>query len=515
MKQIYILLATFISLFINIKSTETTISFESAVDGYTLSEDKSTVEITGAGPFDLKGSVENKKIIVSSSCTLNLEDFSLINSGPLTPILISENKAVEIALTSESLLADSVTNENDGTIYLQKGASLTISGTGTLKITPNKLMAINGTEGTSLTVNDEATIQIVSTLTTTGGIYMRKSITFNNAKIGYNAEKGTHHAIDSEGDIKIIKGQYNLISGGGKGIQSEKNLYIGEENGNNADLELSITTNDEGIEAMGITLYSGSVSISAGGDGINAASAGDECGDNAPRCSGNCVCYINIKGGMLYLTSDEDGLDANGDIFISDGKVLVFAASDTEDQPIDQDGILNITGGSIIAAGSSKMQGGVNAQTTQVAKIYSGSISKGDALLVTDSNGNQVLNQESPKAAGYIYFNHASSFTFKINGNEAALSEPTQNQQQGGPQGGQQGGPNNSDGMGPPPSDLNGPGNPRSDMNGPGGVPPSDLNGPSSNLNGKPEETDGDEKEGDNFLGFSKILCVFLVLIFN
>jgi len=264
MKQIYILLATFISLFINIKSTETTISFESAVDGYTLSEDKSTVEITGAGPFDLKGSVENKKIIVSSSCTLNLEDFSLINSGLLTPILISENRAVEIALTSESLLADSETNENDGTIYLQKGASLTISGTGTLKITPNKLMAINGTEGTSLTVNGEATIQIVSTLTTTGGIYMRKSITFNNAKIGYNAEKGTHHAIDSEGDIKIIKGQYNLISGDGKGIQSEKNLYIGEEHGNNADLELSIATNDEGIEAMGITLYSGSVSISAG-----------------------------------------------------------------------------------------------------------------------------------------------------------------------------------------------------------------------------------------------------------
>ena len=73
--------------------------------------------------------------------------------------------------------------------------------------------------------------------------------------------------------------------------------------------------------------------------------------------------------------------------------------------------------------------------------------------------------------------------------------------------------------MGPPPSDLNGPGNPRSDMNGPGGVPPSDLNGPGgvppSDLNGKPEETDGDEKEGDNFLGFSKILCVFLVLIFN
>ena len=237
---------------------------------------------------------------------------------------------------------------------------------------------------------------------------------------------------------------------------------------------------------MGITLYSGSVSISAGGDGINAASAGDECGDNAPRCSGNCVCYINIKGGMLYLTSDEDGLDANGDIFISGGKVLVFAASDTENQPIDQDGILNITGGSIIAAGSSKMQGGVNAQTTQVAKIYSGTISKGDTLLVTDSNGNQVLNQESPKAAGYIYLNHINSFTLKINDAEVTLSEPTQSQQPG--QGGQ-GDPNFSDGMGP---------------------------GPMSS-DGNPQKTGEEEEEedGSSFLGFSKILFVILVFFCN
>ena len=122
-------------------------------------------------------------------------------------------------------MTDSATNENEGTIYLQKGASLTISGTGQLNLFPRKNMAINGTEGTSLTVNDEANIIIGSTLSTTGGIYLRKSITFNDATFGYVAEKGTHHAIDSEGDIKIIKGQYNLVSGDGKGILQKK-IYI-------------------------------------------------------------------------------------------------------------------------------------------------------------------------------------------------------------------------------------------------------------------------------------------------
>ena len=456
MKPIYILLAILISSFINIKSdtTSTTLSFDTAADGYTISENVLT--ITGTGSFDLTGSVENKKIIVSSSCTLNFNSFSLINSGVLTPILISENQAVEISLGTESVLTDSATNENDGTIYLQKGASLTISGNGRLIINPNKLMAINGTEGTSLTVNDEANIIIVSPLSTIGGIYLRKSITFNSAKFAYDAENGAHHAIDSEGDIKIIKGAYNIKSGNGKGIQSEKNLYFGEENGNDEDLYLSIGTSDEGIEAMGITLYSGSIEIRATEDGINAASPGDECGENAERCSGDCACFIDIKGGMLSLISGEDGLDANGDIFISGGKIQIFAASNTEDQPIDQDGILNITGGSIIAAGSSKMQGGVNAQTNQIAKIYNGTINEGDTLLVTDSGGNEILNDKAPKASGYIYLNHISSFTLKINNVEMALSEPTQNQQPG--PGGQpgQGDPKFSDGMDPWPMSSDG-----------------------------------------------------------
>ena len=45
-----------------------------------------------------------------------------------------------------------------------------ISGTGTLNINPYKLMAINGTDGTSLTVNDGPSINIKSTSSNVGGI---------------------------------------------------------------------------------------------------------------------------------------------------------------------------------------------------------------------------------------------------------------------------------------------------------------------------------------------------------
>ena len=85
-------------------------------------------------------------------------------------------------------------------------------------------MAINGTEGTSLTVNDGVEITIVPSSKEVGGIYLRKEINFNDAKLTYTCDECTNHAIDSEGDIKLVKGTYSLKSGKGKGIQSEKNL---------------------------------------------------------------------------------------------------------------------------------------------------------------------------------------------------------------------------------------------------------------------------------------------------
>ena len=177
MKAIYIIFLIFLSSFIIVQADETTsISFESAADGYTLSEDKGTVTIIDEGSYDLNGFLYNKKILVSSSCTLNLNEFSLTNIGALTPIIINEDVIVELVLTGDSYLIDSETNENDGAIYLQRGASLTISGTGTLNINPNKLMAINGTEGTSLAVNDGATIRITSDSSNVGGIYLRKTL---------------------------------------------------------------------------------------------------------------------------------------------------------------------------------------------------------------------------------------------------------------------------------------------------------------------------------------------------
>ena len=181
-----------------------------------------------------------------------------------------------------------------------------------------------------------------------------------------------------------------------------------------------------------IEIYSGNINIEAGEDGINAASSGTDC-DETVQCSGTCACYIHYNGGNLYLTSGEDGIDVNGDITISGGQIIVFAAISSENQPIDQDGLLSITGGTILAAGSSQM-GGVNGETTQTAKTYTGTISSGAKLVASDSSNNEIISLTTPKAANFLYFNYKSSFTITIDGTEISLTDASQSQGgQGGP----------------------------------------------------------------------------------
>ena len=399
-------------LILSINADET-IDFSSLSSGtgYTVSDN--TVTISTSGTYTLKGTNTNKCILVSTSATLILSSLSLTSSGSLTPLIIDSSNSVIMTLSGSSTLQDSSSNENEGVIYLRSGASLTISGDGTLNLNPNKNMAINGTDSTSLTVNG-GTIKVTSSSSNVGGIYLRKQITFNNCVYSYQATSGKNHAIDSEGNVVIKKGTYNLISGSGKGIQTENNLYIGEESGSNSDLTINIDTSNEGIEAEIIEIYSGNITINSNEDGINAA--GDDC-DEEGTCRGNCKCYIKLTGGIIDINSGEDGIDSNGDITISGGSIIVYGAGSGADQPIDQDGILSITGGTLFAAGSSDM-GGVSATNSQNSLTYKNTIASGKTITITDSNNNNIFSLTNKKEVEYVYFTSSGSgFSLSVDNN--------------------------------------------------------------------------------------------------
>ena len=422
MKLFNIIILLNLSLYIKTQ-TSIPISFTNPGTGYTISGN--VVTITSAGTYDLTGSVTDKQIIVASSSKLNLNSFSFINNENLSPIIINSNQNVELILSGESTLQDSSTNTNNGVIYLQSSVTLTISGTGILNINPNKSRAVYGLTGASFIVNNGANIKISSNLANIGGIYSLGKINFNNATYTYSCQNGRYHSLYSQGEIRIIKGTYIIYSGRSKGIKTESNLYIGEENAiNDSDLILNITTLEDGIEAMKIEINSGIININTGEEGINVDSESYLCDDNI-RCSGNCACSLVVKKGNLTVITREDGISANGDITFSGGNIIIFSSGDSDTKPIEQDGLFQIKGGNVIAAGSTR-NSRVIATTTQIAKTYSGAVNSGQALEATSKNSNnKLLSLNTPLTVNSIYFNFPEDFYVKINNVEITTSNAT------------------------------------------------------------------------------------------
>ena len=104
----------------------------------------------------------------------------------------------------------------------------------------------------------------------------------------------------------------------------------------------------EGIEAAALSIRSGDISIVCTDDCLNAANF-----DLA-----NYDFAINISGGTIVAyTTAGDGFDSNGSLTISGGNVTVWSGGNADNQPLDADGTIAITGGS---AGM-----GMNLSTTQ------------------------------------------------------------------------------------------------------------------------------------------------------
>lgn len=116
----------------------------------------------------------------------------------------------------------------------------------------------------------------------------------------------------------------------------------------------------EGIEAAALSIRSGDISIVCTDDCLNAANF-----DLA-----NYDFAINISGGTIVAyTTAGDGFDSNGSLTISGGNVTVWSGGNADNQPLDADGTIAITGGTVLAAGSSAGMG-MNLSTTQAYVIF-------------------------------------------------------------------------------------------------------------------------------------------------
>jgi hypothetical protein len=229
------------------------------------------------------------------------------------------------------------------------------------------------------------------------GIKGGSSISINNGNFTITSSDDSIH---SNSTIVINDGQFTLSSGD-DGIHADDTLTI--ENG-----QITILDSYEGLESATMNINNGEITIYADDDGINLAGGADGSGMNAGMGggrpgrnagpgidafggAGNYALYIN--GGIIFVNANGDGIDSNGSITITDGTVVVNGPTENMNGALDYMGNFTISGGLLIAVGSSGMAQapGTNSSQPSLMIFFGGTVAAGTPVNIQNSAGENIL----------------------------------------------------------------------------------------------------------------------------
>lgn len=115
---------------------------------------------------------------------------------------------------------------------------------------------------------------------------------------------------------------------------------------------------------------------------------------------------IRISGGQLTIVNDSgrdaDGIDSNGDIYITGGTIFVSVVNSGSNSAVDygseSGGICEISGGTIVACGSYSMAESFDSTSEQCSVLYtiSEGVEAGTEISLEDTNGNVLLSYTVP-----------------------------------------------------------------------------------------------------------------------
>lgn len=206
--------------------------------------------------------------------------------------------------------------------------------------------------------------------------------------------------INADGEIHVSGGETTVTTTGGKyyysqsltsspkGVKTDGNITV-----SGGKLNISVTgvsDGSEGLESKAtLTVTDGEVYSYAYDDAINAASA------------------INISGGKVYAyASNNDGIDSNGSLVISGGLVIGVGTSAPESGiDCDNSNSFRINGGTVISLGGT-LQSTPSTSSTQRSVDYNGvSATKGSKICVLNSSETPILTFEFPRTmSGAAFF---------------------------------------------------------------------------------------------------------------
>ena len=189
-------------------------------------------------------------------------------------------------------------------------------------------------------------------------------------------------AIHSDNSITITGGDLKMATGD-DGIHADTSILI---KGGNID----ITKSNEGIESNSITILDGKIHVKATDDGINISEADDNSDTTTEQAKDP---LLSINGGYVYVDAAGDGLDSNGSISMTGGTVIVNGPTNNGNGALDYDEDFEISGGVLIATGSSGMAMATSEDSSQhtILMTYPETQSAGTKLHLEDSKGNEIV----------------------------------------------------------------------------------------------------------------------------
>lgn len=232
-----------------------------------------------------------------------------------------------------------------------------------------------------------------------------------------DADTSSAACIKTDGDVVITGGTLTMKStgDGGKGINADGDINISggmvtvATSGGKYVYTQSLTSSPKGIKADGdITIDGGQVNVSVvgvsdGSEGIESKAAltvnDGEIYVYAYDDAINASTSVNINGGKVFAYSvDNDGIDSNGSLTITGGLVIASGSSAPEEGfDCDNSNNFKISGGIVIGTGGAAVS--PSNSSSQRTLIYNGiTASKGSLLYITNSSGTPILAYELPRS---------------------------------------------------------------------------------------------------------------------
>ncbi|MEZ7654243.1 carbohydrate-binding domain-containing protein [Streptococcus sp. 27098_8_103] len=301
-------------------------------DGVTVSG--STVTITKSGTYVISGQSDGVQIKVeadkSADVHLVLKGATITNTNAAISATSAGHVYLTLAEGTTNSLSDSSSNSDDkANAALFSKVDLTINGSGTL--------TVDGKKNNGIKAND--------TLHITGGTYNIIAVgdAFNvNDELNITGTTMTIDAkedgvkVDNDEDMTVgnmyLANNTITVTAGDDGIHASGNLVI--DSGT-----YTVKNSTEGIEGKGITINGGDINVYATDDGVNAANKNAQQSD----------IYFTMTGGNLTVEvgqGDTDPIDSNGNIKVTGGTIKLIGQSG-----FDFDGTATYTGGDIYING--------------------------------------------------------------------------------------------------------------------------------------------------------------------